>query len=1181
MKNRLLSMLALACAATVSLPAMADSWTAPVPQGSEVVSANRYYLYNTGAGQFLVNGNDWGTHASLGSEGVELLLTDSIGEDAQHSGWTMYSETLIGTTKHGYVFVASESGAYMDMGTQGHNFWKITKNADGTYRIKVIDEDDTYGVEANSGIYANGYFGWTNRAGEDGTKETHIRPLVDNTLEGYENACLDWAFISLADYAAYNLRKALYDQLVRAEEHPSVSTAAAGAVYNNAAATSEEIEAATAALKEAVDADIYGSASEDNPLDVTDMFIKNPTCESADNWEGAVADGSQKPTYFAYQGSTYTNSETGLSISRFLENWVASGQTLPDKSMYQALSGLPKGKYTLEADVIAVQQQDAALEITGTYLFADGGIMSRTSCNTGNGQPEHVSVEFVVIRDSVAIGFMTESTNANWVAVDNFKLTFYGVDDNAIKNTLAARIADAQKVQFLDGIVVYGQETAATLDAAIERAGTVHASGTDDEATAMIAELDSLIAAVNTEIEAYTRLYDLFDQVAPEKIAIYDEAGFPIVVENIENMLGTWESAYYDRTYNTADINAAYVQLEQMITDGIHETLNGPDGAGKDITSLLVNPNFDNDATGWTNSGTTGAPAVSNSCGEYFNKLFDMSQTITNLPNGRYTIKAQAFYRSTGHDDAFAAWKAGTEDVRLFLYGNNSEVACQSLFDSAQPSIVYDEGLDDDGNKKFNSDNVNDDGTYTPNSMVGAHAYFEQGLYENEVSCVVVDGTLTVGMRCYGNVISGNYWSLFDNFRVYYSGNTTADYEDAIAELAAKASSLMDNGLQVQKAIDDIDAAIEAGYAALEESADACIAAIDQLNAAIAYAETSVTLVDNVLVEADNISIKASLPEASSSYEGLQNLIEEITLKAEPQFDDKFETNEEVSEALKNLKSEFATHVLYDYLNTATEENPREATVLLSTPSFVNDANENSADGWTGGGTANYGIYEIFNKAYDFNQTVYGLAPGYYKITCQGFYRYLGHNSTPGATARHDSIANGKESEPLLASLYATDGASTWSTPLMSIFAGAATSPITGTGEENMATILESETDVWTPNTMEAAGTYLTEYGYYADNVIAFEVAEGVDSVVIGVKKDSLATNDWTALDNFQLFYVGKNAPTAVEEIGADKAATAAVIDTKYFTTNGVQVARPVKGIYIKKETLSDGKVNVTKVLVK
>lgn len=1172
-------MFALACAASMSLPAMADGWTAPTPNGSELVSKNSYYLYNTGAGQFLVNGNDWSTHASVGPEGVEVLMNDSVGTDAQTTGWTMWTETLLGVSKHGFTFVDSPTGSYMDMASQGHNFWKITKNEDGTYRIKVIDDDASFGATVSDGIYANSYFGWDGVRNEDGTMSTYVRPLLDNTLEGQENAGLDWLFVSPSDYSVYASRKALYNQLVRAEEHPSVSTAEAGAVYNNANATQEEIDAATAALKAAIDADVFSSASEENPLDVTDMFIKNATCESASDWEGAVQDGSQKPNSFAYQGSTQTNPDTGLSFSKFLENWIGSGQSLPDKAMYQALKGLPAGKYKLEADAIAVQQADENLEIVGTYLFADGGIMSRTACNTGNGKPEHFAVDFVVIRDSVSIGFMTEGTNANWVGVDNFKLTFYGKDANAIKNTLATKIAEATPLKFMDGVVIYGQETEAAMNAALEKAATIHSTGTDDEATAMIAELDAMISTVKAEIAAYERLYKLFDELAGESITKYDEAGFPLVVSAIEDLQGTWEDAYWDRTYTTADVNAAYAALDQAIVDGIRETLNGPDGAGKEITSLLVNPNFDNGNTGWTNSENTGNVAVSNSCGEYFNKLFNISQTLTNLPNGRYTIKAQAFYRSTGHDDAFAAWKAGVEDVRLFLYGNDTEKVCQSLFDSAQPEIVYDEGPNEDGSKKFNTDNQNSDGTYSPNSMVGAHAYFERGLYENEVSCVVTDGTLKVGMRCYGNVIAGNYWSLFDNFRVYYSGNTTADYQEAIEELVAQAGSLQDNEIRVAEANSKIDAAVEQATMALDETPEACQAAIAELKAAIAYAETSIQLVNDALEQADLVSVKAM--EVSSSYSGLSDLIDEISMKGNPEFGgEPFATNDEVSEAIKRLKTEFATHVLYDYLDTATEENPCEATILMECPSFVNDANENAADGWTGGGTANFGAYEIFNKAYDFNQTLYGLAPGYYKLTVQGFYRFGGHNSTPGAQARRDSIANGKDGEPLYANLYATAGESTWSTPLMSIFVGAATSSVTGSGEEDMSTILGSEVGVWCPNTMTAASDYFS-YDYYKGNEIAFEVAAGVDSVVVGIKKDSLVTNDWTMFDNFQLYYVGKSAPTAVEGVTADKAATAQVIDTKYFTVNGVQVARPAKGIYIKKETLSDGTIHVKKVLVK
>lgn len=61
---------------------------------------------------------------------------------------------------------------YVDHNKTGHILWKIVPQGNSTYKIKVIDEDKLYGVEANSALYANSYI-----AVSEG--KTTVDPLVD------------------------------------------------------------------------------------------------------------------------------------------------------------------------------------------------------------------------------------------------------------------------------------------------------------------------------------------------------------------------------------------------------------------------------------------------------------------------------------------------------------------------------------------------------------------------------------------------------------------------------------------------------------------------------------------------------------------------------------------------------------------------------------------------------------------------------------------------------------------------------------------------------------------------------------------------------------------------------------------------------------------------------------------
>ena len=71
----------------------------------------------------------------------------------------------------------------------------------------------------------------------------------------------------------------------------------------------------------------------------------------------------------------------------------------------------------------------------------------------------------------------------------------------------------------------------------------------------------------------------------------------------------------------------------------------------------------------------------------------------------------------------------------------------------------------------------------------------------------------------------------------------------------------------------------------------------------------------------------------------------------------------------------------------------------------------------------------------------------------------------------------------------------------------------------------------------------------------------------------------WFKLDNFTLYYDSEELPTAIECIDVESAGTISACE--YYTVDGVRLAAPVRGINIVKNVMSNGKVSVSKVLVK
>lgn len=108
----------------------------------------------------------------------------------------------------------------------------------------------------------------------------------------------------------------------------------------------------------------------------------------------------------------------------------------------------------------------------------------------------------------------------------------------------------------------------------------------------------------------------------------------------------------------------------------------------------------------------------------------------------------------------------------------------------------------------------------------------------------------------------------------------------------------------------------------------------------------------------------------------------------------------------------------------------------------------------------------------------------------------------------------------------------------------------------------------------------LFEAGKFSGTSIIFKVgAEG--KARIGLKKEVQEAENWCIWDNWQLMYYGKNS-TKEETVDGIVSTTAAVAaKVEFFGLNGARISKPTKGVAIMRQTLSDGTVKTTKVIVK
>lgn len=308
-----------------------------------------------------------------------------------------------------------------------------------------------------------------------------------------------------------------------------------------------------------------------------------------------------------------------------------------------------------------------------------------------------------------------------------------------------------------------------------------------------------------------------------------------------------------------------------------------------------------------------------------------------------------------------------------------------------------------------------------------------------------------------------------------------------------------------------------------------------------------------------------------------------------------------------------------DGIDKATLDNAKDATFLLINPTF----DEGCEKGWTvvGTGAASNNEYsfddegnrtnaELWNRPeFTFSQTVNGLPAGTYEFRVRALYRDGGgvnkqqvdaYNAAGGEEEweNHNAVLFAKSSDnewdsyiKAIESLKATENSFTqcgtnWETdeldgskyPTAIRFMNGTIDEAdqkdgvtySGTNEGDYpfdvkVTYTDEETldevNYYYPSSMQ--GFYQAckkDPTAYANSVIFYLSEAG--NVELGIRKDAAIGNDWVIMDDFELYYLGKEAPTAIDEVADNAAAQGAV---EYYSVNGVKLNAPQAGLNIVK----------------
>ena len=370
------------------------------------------------------------------------------------------------------------------------------------------------------------------------------------------------------------------------------------------------------------------------------------------------------------------------------------------------------------------------------------------------------SVTTTVTDGKLKIGISAESCPINgWYIYDNFKVSYKG-DINGLAEIAKKKIPLYRFYinllgQYMDKLdstqnSIYKKEindidsmrTKCTNDVLNTKYTSIKDKGES---------LEKQISSIKNNKENYSNITDKMENLtsAVEIVKTANDINYFLgyIVDKIENI-----SKIQD------DLNAT---IDNYILSNAKATIKTDKASLKnpiDVTDLYIkNPHF-NSTKFWEFKDITNAayPRIRNSACELWSCKGDVYQIIYNVPNGIYTLNCQGFFRNGTVSNAYYKYKTSKNNITAVLYANEDKTPLCDIMSAAQYAPLC---------KK---EEVVLENVYIPNGMESSQAYFNLGLYPNNVTTTVTDGKLRIGV-CSDSWIPEN-WYIFTNFKLLYKG---------------------------------------------------------------------------------------------------------------------------------------------------------------------------------------------------------------------------------------------------------------------------------------------------------------------------------------------------------------------------------------------------------------------------
>ena len=1209
--------LGMASAAKAVVPQ--SQWTIPEPQGLQFTTftddGERYYLYNPGAKMFFASGNSWNTQASVRAFGYPFWV-EPTGEldapDGSYELWDDFSNPdRTDVTGAHNLFTDDGGSTWVDHASQGNYSWSFTLVGDFVRFQNVA-------FVADFPEYEGKYIGWT--GAYEGAGYSSVLRMVAPDDPG---VCVDWRAVTTDSYeafaasdayqtytdgvACYFLAQELRPLLVEAEEI-GADVAAQLAVFTNLNSTPDELKAAIAAAREAIDKrrqelidNDYENATVAKPVDVTAKFLKNFDFKGNDlatGWSG-TAFGSAGPkenaehynkTYDTYQDvnggmkpgiyalgvkafyragnaqPAWDNYKAGNAQSKYAKVYGQTGKLVAKDIVDREASitspcvaMIADGTEGLAGNWSPISDTDEYGDVVGNYLIPNNMEAAEYAMHTLGLYDNKVIVAVMAETDSLRIGVRkSSSVDGDWSIFDDFSLTYYGKGADACSLYLEEALKNFSDYTPEEGVLY----TEAYLTAYREALGVDKTAGSLEEVSAILNAIDKTYADLMKNIE----LWKEYQEVIRKGTTMATDPDY----EGIDEMYDLMDYIDMEAGDNLDDLELTNEELEAAIKQ-VNDWMNTIDEIskksvweGKNMTKFIKNPGFDEDkdinsnaAEGWTIDRISGGNVVRGPLGQgnqdiMVSALGEQNFCFESWHCHKWDVWQEITGLPTGMYELQVQGYVRCE-VGGYTQGDPIEPDFPSpvylYMNSAQTSFpsVYDEAID--------PSHYLADGTLP---VVESHSWTGAVPdYPNSMGAASL--CFKWGMykkQAYGLIAKDG-----DTFRIGVKMDADQDWwciwdnfkliyheptADLVLPVLQEELAKLDLAKPMGKDVYERATAVKAAAEEAIASADGVkmFAALSDLYDLGDAINTSVALFARLSAAAADMWDDINASDNEAAKTEAQTLYYQIV----DGIDAHSITDAEAEEYLEKIAAMKTALALPGDIAKASDDYPVEVTGVIVNPDFETG----DASGWT------YAFAAVSNIGFQNNSDYSNDEEGIYIA-----------NFIEGWRSGNAPLGDGTIEQTIQA---LPEGTYSLQADVIANLQTRGEGVIAEDGEGLHLFAAEE-------NGTKSAVSIATANGLPRHFAVVFHKAAPATKLTIGLEAKN-ATANWLAADNFQLFYYGKSSakqpdadPTGIEETAAPQR-----VYVEFFTLDGRKATSLEKGIMIQKVTTADGNVIVKKV---